>query len=288
MAGLTWSRLARLTPAWLLLLAGVGCIDWKRTTAVHEDSVRRFVSLVQTLDGTRTATLVTSAAPVAGSGAAVTAVLPSQVLRGGTVQTTLVSAAPFTRAVFSVPGNNDHWELTLASPVTSVTVLMVISVEMPKTAFTLQLAGGGASSVGPYQSSDLGVIFVGTGEIQTNVTWDTKADVDLHLIDPSGKEIYYASRKSPTGGELDLDSNAGCSTDGPRAENIFWADGLVVPHGEYILRVDYWSSCGAAKTNYTVTINLRGLPPKIFTGTLEGTGSGAGAGAGKTIHIWTY
>jgi hypothetical protein len=288
MAGVTWNRFARLTLVWLLVLASVGCIDWKRTTAVHEDSVRRFVSLVQTLDGTRTATLVATAAPVAGSGAVVTANLPSQVLRGGTVQATLVSATPFTRAVFSVPGNNDHWELTLASPVTSVTVLMVISVEMPKTVFTLQLAGGGTTSVGPYQSKDLGVIFVGTGEIQTNVTWDTPADVDLHLIDPSGKEIYYASRNSSTGGQLDLDSNAGCATDGPRAENIFWGDGVVVPHGEFILRVDYWSSCGAAKTNYTVTINLRGLPPKIYTGTLEGTGSGAGAGAGKTISIFQY
>src|SRR5512140_232732 len=119
MAGVNWNRLSRLAPACLLLLAALGCIDWKRTTAVPQDSVRRFVSLVQTLDGTRTATLVASAAPVPGSGAAVTAVLPSQVLRGGTVQTTLTSATPFSRAVFSVPGNTDHWELDLGSPVTS-------------------------------------------------------------------------------------------------------------------------------------------------------------------------
>ena len=284
----TWKRFARVAPVVLLTLASFGCIDWKRSTAVPENSVRRFVSLVQTLDGSRTATLVARAAPAPGSGAAVTAVLPSQVLRGGTVQTTLTSGTAFTRAVFSVPGNSDHWELDLASPVTSVTVLLVISVEMPKTLFTLQVAGGSASSTGPYQSTDLGVIFVGTGEIQTNVTWDTPADVDLHLIDPSGKEIYYASRNSPTGGQLDLDSNAGCGTDGPRAENIFWGDGIVVPHGEYILRVDYWSSCGAVRTNYTVTMNLRGQPPRIFTGTLTGQGSGGGAGSGKTIAVFTY
>ncbi len=281
-------RFARFVPLAPLALAMVGCIEWQQTTAAPEESVRRFISLVQTLDGSRTATLVARAAPTPGGGAAVSAVLPIQVLRGGTVQTTLTSSTPFSRAVFSVPGNTDHWELTLASPVTSVTVLLVIAVEMPKTLFTLQLAGGGASNTGPYQSSDLGVIFVGTGEIQTNVTWDTPADVDLHLIDPSGKEIYYASRNSPTGGQLDLDSNAGCGTDGPRAENIFWGDGIVVPRGEYILRVDYWSSCGASSTNYTVTINLRGLPPRIFTGTLTGAGSRGGAGAGKTIAIFTY
>jgi hypothetical protein len=231
---------------------------------------------------------VDRAAPTPGSGAAVNAVLPSQVLRGGTVQTTVTSTSPFSRVVFSVPGNTDHWELALGAPVTSVTVLLVIAVEMPKTVFRLDIAGGGASNTGPYLSTDLGVIFVGTGEIQTNVTWDTRADVDLHLIDPSGKEIYYASRSSPTGGELDLDSNAACGTDGPRAENIYWGDGIIVPRGEYILRVDYWSSCGATATNYTVTINLRGMPPRILTGTLTGGGSGGAAGAGKTIAVFTY
>ena len=288
MSGITLKRIMQIAPAWLLALSAFGCIDWKRTTATPEDSVKRFVALVQTQDGTRTAVLRANAAPAPGSGAVVTAALPSQVLRGGTVQATLQSTTPFSRAVFSVPGVNDHWELTLAAPVTSVTVLLVISVEMPKTVFTLQLAGGGASNIGPYQSTDLGVIFVGTGEIQTNVTWDTKADIDLHLMDPSGKEIYYASRNSTTGGQLDLDSNAGCGTDGPRAENIYWADGLIVPHGEYVLRVDNWSSCGAVATNFVVTINLRGLPPKIFTGRFDDAGSHGGAGSGKTIAIWTY
>ncbi|MBW7933863.1 MAG: hypothetical protein H3C62_09685 [Gemmatimonadaceae bacterium] len=282
------ATVSRLVLALALTVASAACVEWKQTTAAPEESVRRFISLVQTLDGSRTATLVDRAAPSAGSAAAVVAPLPSQVLRGGTVQTTVTSPTPFSRIVFDVPGNTDYWELNLGAPVTSATVLMVIAVEMPKTMFTLRMAGGGATNIGQYQTADLGVIFVGTGEIQTNVTWDTKADVDLHLIDPSGKEIYYASRNSPTGGQLDLDSNAGCGTDGPRAENIFWGDGIIVPHGEYILRVDYWSSCGAPATNYTVTINLRGLPPKIFTGTLTGSGSNGGAGSGKTIAVFSY
>lgn len=288
MRGMIPGGVARLSLVALLALASGSCVEWKQTTAAPEESVKRFISLVQTLDGSRTAMLVSRTAPAPGSGAAVSAVLPSQVLRGGTVQTTITSATPFSRVVFDVPGNTDHWDLALGTPTNSVTVLLVIAVEMPKTLFTLRMAGGGSSVTGPYQSQDLGVIFVGTGEVQTNVTWDTKADVDLHLIDPTGKEIYYASRNSPSGGQLDLDSNAGCGSDGPRAENIYWGDGIIVPHGEYILRVDYWSSCGAAATNYTVTVNLRGLPPRIFTGTLTGTGSGAGAGAGKTVAVWSY
>jgi hypothetical protein len=285
---MTLTRLTRMATALLVWLATSSCLEWKQLTTTPEDSVQRFISLVQTVDGTRTASLVAGALPTAANGAQVTAILPAQVLRGGTVQTTLVSTTPFSRALFGIPGINDHWELTLAAPVTSVTVLIVISTEMPQTSFNLRLGGGSAASIGPYQSTDLSVIFVGTGEIQTNVTWDSPADVDLHLLDPSGKEIYYASRTSTTGGQLDLDSNAACGTDGPRAENIFWPDGIVVPHGEYILRVDYWSSCNASSTNYTVTINLRGLPPKIYTGTFTGTGTGGSAGAGKTVAIFTY
>ncbi len=288
MAGNTWRQIARLAPATLLALASFGCIDWKRATATPEESVKRYIALVQTRDGAHTAVLVPRVAPSPGSGAAITAVLPSQVLRGGTLQAVLTSATPFTRAVFSVPGNTDHWELTLGAPVTSVTVLLVVSVEMPKTVFTLQLAAGGASNIGPYQQSDLGVIWVGTGELQTNVTWDSPADIDLHLVDPSGKEIYYGARRSNTGGQLDLDSNAACGSDGPRAENIFWGEGVIVPRGEYILRVDNWSSCNAAATNFTVTINVRGQAPKIFTGTVTGTGTGGAAGAGKTIAIFNY
>ncbi len=288
MRAMTSTRAARVASAVLIWLSASSCLEWKQVTATPEDSVRRFISLVQTRDGSRTASLVAAAAPTAGSGAAVSAVLPPQVLRGGTVQTTLVSTTPFSRAVFSVPGINDYWELTLPAPTTSVQVLIVISTEVPKTTFTMKLGAGSTAAIGPYQSNDLNVIFVGTGEVQTNTSWDSPADVDLHLIDPSGKEIWYGSRTSTTGGQLDLDSNAACGTDGPRAENIYWPDGIVVPHGEYILRVDLWSSCGATSTNYTVTVNLRGMPPKIFTGTLTGTGSGGAEGAGKTIAVFNY
>jgi hypothetical protein len=288
MAGTPWKLFSRVASGALLVLGCFGCIDWKSTTAAPEESVRRYIALVQTVDGTYTGTLVATAAPAPGSGAAVSAVLPSQVLRGGTMQATVSSPTLFNRVILSVPGNTDHWELGLPGFVKSVVVLMVISTEMPKTVFTLQIAGGSSTTNGPYQQTDLGVIWVGTGEIQTNVTWDSPADLDLHLIDPSGTEIYYGHRQSNTGGQLDLDSNAACGSDGPRAENVFWGEGVVVPHGEYILRVDNWSACNAQLTNYTVTINLKGQPPKIYTGTFTGAGTAGAAGAGKTIAVFSF
>ena len=108
------------------------------------------------------------------------------------------------------------------------------------------------------------------------------------MLDPSGAEIYWANKTAVTGGRLDLDSNAGCGSDGPRAENIFWPGGLIAPRGEYSVRVDYWANCGAPSTSYVVTVNVRGLAPQVFSGVLTGQGDGGGKGSGRTIATVAY
>src|SRR5262249_27383185 len=116
------------------------------------------------------------------------------------------------------------------------------------------------------------VVEVGTGAVQVSVSWrDAESDVDLHVVEPSGEEIYYANRDSATGGTLDLDSNAGCGLDAVKNENVTWPNGNA-PRGRYIVRVDYWSSCGADATPYVVTVQIRGRPPMTFQGTFDGEG----------------
>lgn len=78
------------------------------------------------------------------------------------------------------------------------------------------------------------------GELRVTLSWDTATDVDLHVVEPGGSEIYYSNRTSANGGQLDLDSNAGCSIDGVNQENIYWERPV---NGEYIVRVDFWSDC---------------------------------------------
>ena len=55
------------------------------------------------------------------------------------------------------------------------------------------------------------VTTVGTGDVQVSVSWDVSNDIDLHVVDPNGFEIYWDDDTSPEGGTLDLDSNAGCA-----------------------------------------------------------------------------
>jgi hypothetical protein len=284
-------HLARLwRPALSLgvLVMLTGCIEWAQPTASQEADVQRYIAGVQTLDGLSKAVLVKGTAPAAGTGPTVTAQIPALVLLGGTIQVTAASPTPFTKVNVNVPGVADYWELTLPAATTSIQVLIVFSQDIPKNTFTMNFGGGTSTAYGARQTSNVSVISVGTGDVQVNITWDSKADVDLHVIDPTQQEIYWANRSSTTGGQLDLDSNAGCGSDGPRAENIFWASGLVAPRGDYQIRVDYWSSCGAALTNYVVTVNARGKPPQIFSGVLTGLGDGGGKGSGRNITLLSY
>lgn len=55
------------------------------------------------------------------------------------------------------------------------------------------------------------------GDPQFTLIWDTDADLDLHVIEPGGKEIYWEEPKGKQGGELDVDNTKGF---GP--ENIYW------------------------------------------------------------------
>ena len=88
---------------------------------------------------------------------------------------------------------------------------------------------------------------VKVGDPQFTLIWDTDADLDLHVIEPSGEEIYWEDPKGQPGlgGELDVDNTKGF---GP--ENIYWLkdDGSgekgAGPPGEYKWFVVYWGGFG--------------------------------------------
>lgn len=282
------TRMARATLGASALLAAAGCVEWHQTVASDRPTIANYISAVTATNGLANAVL-RSGAPQGGSGApVVTAPIPALVLLGGTIQVTASSATPFTKIAVVIPDLDDYWELTLPAATTSQDILIVFGQEIPTPVFQMRLAGSAGGPYGAFQNAPVSVISVGTGDVQVNITWDSKADVDLHVVDPFGEEVYLAHKTAASGGMLDLDSNAGCGADGPRAENIFWASGLVAPRGDYIIRVDHWSNCGEARTNYVVTVNTRGKPPQVFTGFFTGSGDGGAKGSGKNITTATY
>lgn len=165
---------------------------------------------------------------------------------------------------------------------------MTVSQQVPATLFSIFSAAVASSgAVGGYVVTPTHVFPAGTGDVQASVSWDVNSDVDLHVVQPDGTEIYYGNRSVASGGQLDLDSNAGCAIDGTRVENITWPN-ATPPLGQYIVRVDYWDSCGVPQTNYVVTVQVKGRPPATFTGSFTGTGDHGSAGSGVTINTFTY
>jgi hypothetical protein len=110
------------------------------------------------------------------------------------------------------------------------------------------------------------VVKLGSGALQINLAWDTDdSDIDLHVIDPSGFEIYYRRKySSVTGGQLDRDD-----VDGFGPENIYWLENA--PDGVYKVYLHYYGddrTYSGQNTKCYVTVNgPKGS--KLFTNTLS-------------------
>jgi hypothetical protein len=120
-------------------------------------------------------------------------------------------------------------------------------------------------------------VAVKVGDPQFTLLWDSKADIDIHVIEPGGKEIFWNDPKGRQGGELDVDNVEGF---GP--ENIYWlhqnADGSKDlgpgPPGEYRWFVHYYGGNGgvAAPTRWKVRVKHEGRI-EIFQGRLTVPGA---------------
>jgi hypothetical protein len=110
------------------------------------------------------------------------------------------------------------------------------------------------------------------GHLVVALSWTNDADLDLHVVDPNGVEVFarnVSSFEPPPpgapqlppdathdGGVLDFDSNGQCVPDGLRAEHVVWTD--APPRGHYLVRVDTASLCGLASAYWTVEAFLDG------------------------------
>ncbi len=92
---------------------------------------------------------------------------------------------------------------------------------------------------------------VGSGPLQITLWWSSPADLDLKVVDPSGKEINYKN-KNVGGGFMDKDSRSSCKGD-QTIENVYWADNP--PKGTYKVKVKYYSYC-KDKTKPTTAANV--------------------------------
>lgn len=78
-------------------------------------------------------------------------------------------------------------------------------------------------------------------DVRVSLSWSNYDDLDLHVKEPNGNIIYFGDRKSSSGGELDVDMNAGGRSSRTPVENIFWKDQNRMKEGEHIVYVNQFS-----------------------------------------------
>ena len=237
------------------------------------ETIDHYLAAVRSGDGSVAGQMRSGSLP-SGSGPSVQAATSGAVLPGGSSLVSVSASSAIDRIVVGVEGAAGYYELTGLPSAAAQSVLLTLTQTAPSS-FSFLVAAGSGSSVGGSTAVPVNLTSVGTGDVQFTLTWDVDSDVNLHVLDPGGEEIYYGNRTSASGGELNLDSNAACSLDHKRAENITWPAGKA-PSGLYQVAVVLWDACTQAETRYAVTANVKGKPPQTASGTLTGVGEACG------------
>jgi hypothetical protein len=121
------------------------------------------------------------------------------------------------------------------------------------------------------------------GDLVIGLVWDSTADLDLHVVDPTGGEAWSGkpnTMPAPTPGTavdpdaylsygiLDRDGNAGCHRDNPPMEHVIWKSRTnslgqpttpSIPSGTYTVRVDTRSLCKDASAAWYIEVYAQGM-----------------------------
>lgn len=114
-------------------------------------------------------------------------------------------------------------------------------------------------------------------DVRASLIWDNTNDLDLHVIPPSGEEIYFGHKQSVCKGWLDVDMNVRGESVKP-VENIRWKKGEAPP-GLYRVYVQNFRfhDPSHAPTHYRLEVEVNGkithydgvMSPKGETGVVS-------------------
>ena len=194
--------------------------------------------------------------------------IQSNAIHAGEIEAPLAGALEpsATAAALALAGDDGYWIVAAGLPSVAapayptIDVSLSFAASLPAGAYDLVVQAVDAE--GRFGAPDTSTLTASappaaTGALVVSLRWDTEADLDLHVVDPQGIEIWRGDI-APMGstGTLDFDSNAQCVIDGRRLENVIWS--AAPPAGPYRVLVDTFSLCAATFANWTVEARLDG------------------------------
>lgn len=104
------------------------------------------------------------------------------------------------------------------------------------------------------------------GGLKVTLLWPFPGDIDLHVKQPSGREVFYRQPiDRASGGSLDVDNREGGSGASNAAENIYWTD---PPCGRYEISLVYYgparSSNRMGQGTCKVVVVREGASPQTY------------------------
>jgi hypothetical protein len=97
-----------------------------------------------------------------------------------------------------------------------------------------------------------------TGELCCRLAWHNFDDLDLHLLEPTGGHIFFGNKRSPHGGMLDVDMNAGFGHTREPVENIFYIQRARMKEGKYHLYVNQYNRRESDNIGFEAEIDYLG------------------------------
>ena len=269
--------------AFIAMAVLAGC-EKPEPLATTTGSISDLVTNVAVRGGSIPGVLEDGIVPTGTLGPVATVAGITAAVNGGSAAMDVNGSDVYTRLLISAAGTEDYYSVPLPDASALENVVVSLSPNINGSAVRLRYSLEGAAGIGPQFEQTLRVIRAGNGDFQASVAWTGASDVDLHVFDPSGEEIYWAHRNGGSGGNLDIDSNAGCTIDNTNVENIFWPLN-VAPAGQYRVELAYYDDCGVPRSDWVVTVLLKGQAPAVTTGSFSGA---VEPGATPPVAIGTF
>lgn len=95
---------------------------------------------------------------------------------------------------------------------------------------------------------------------RVSLGWFNYDDLDIHIIEPSGREISYSNPRSNSGGFLDVDMNVGNNGSREAVENVCWDN---LKDGEYKVLVHNFTKRESIDVGFELDCEFDGVPHKF-------------------------